>query len=110
MVKNNGIYSKRGKNNRLRGSNLQREVVNILAAYGIKAFNRDRGGAQHEGGDIEIPEFGFVGCKRKKKIASYLYPEKQEVAVVVREDRQPPQIIMSLEMFLQCLRLTKEAK
>lgn len=96
MVKN------RGKRNRQRGGELQREVVNILAAYGIKAYNRDRGGAQHEGGDIEIPDFGFIGCKRKKSIASYLLPEKQEVAVVVRADRDIPRIVMTLDFFISC--------
>jgi len=93
MVKN------RGKRNRQRGASLQRQAVNILAAHGIKAFNRDRGGAQHEGGDIEVPGFGFVGCKRKKSIASYLYPEKQEIAVIIRGDRHSPQIIMDFDMF-----------
>jgi len=97
MVKN------KGRRNRQRGSELQREVVNTLAAYGIESFNRDRGGAQHEGGDIEIPGFGFIGCKRKKKIASYLYPEKQEKAVVVRENRHMPQVIVSFNMFADFL-------
>jgi hypothetical protein len=43
--------------------------------FNLEAHNRDRGGAQHEMGDIEI-ENRFYGCKRRKTIATWVKPEK----------------------------------
>ena len=45
---------KRGKRNRQRGAELQRQTVNVAKGFKLEAFNRDRGGAQHEMGDVEI--------------------------------------------------------
>jgi len=78
--------SVQGRRNRIRGAELQREVVQLFKKHKLEAFNRDRGGAQHEGGDIQFLQ-GFYGCKRKKKVARFLYPEKQEDGVFFREDR-----------------------
>ena len=45
---------RRGKRNRQRGAELQRQVVRMAKEFKLDAFNRDRGGAQHEKGDVEI--------------------------------------------------------
>tara|TARA_Y100001951_G_C11165417_1_gene197183 strand:- start:151 stop:408 length:258 start_codon:yes stop_codon:yes gene_type:complete len=71
----------------------------------LQAHNRDRGGAQHEKGDLEIAS-KFYGCKRKKKIAQWLYPEKNEVGVFIREDRNMPLVVIPAELFLS---LTKKS-
>ena len=65
---------RQGRRNRQRGAELQRETVRICNSYSLISFNRDRGGANHEKGDVEI-EGHFYGCKRKKSIPRYLLPE-----------------------------------
>jgi len=80
MTKEN---SRRGRRNRQRGAELQREVTRMARFCELDAHNRDRGGAQHEKGDVEI-ENKYYGCKRRKKIAQWLKPEKQEIGVFVR--------------------------
>ena len=45
---------RRGRRARQRGAELQRQAVRMAKEAGLEAFNRDRGGAQHEQGDIEI--------------------------------------------------------
>ena len=45
---------RRGRRNRQRGAELQRQAVSIAKDFELEAYNRDRGGAQHEQGDIEI--------------------------------------------------------
>jgi len=77
---------RRGKRNRQRGAELQRQVVKLAKKYKLEAYNRDRGGAQHEKGDVQIHN-SYWGCKRRKKIAYWLYPEKEEIGVFFREDR-----------------------
>ena len=72
----------RGKRNRQRGAELQRQAVRIAKEFDLEAFNRDRGGAQHEQGDIEI-EGKFYGCKRRKRVPSWVLPEKEEHGVVL---------------------------
>ena len=63
--------SQRGRRNRMRGIELQREAVTMARKYGLEAFNRDRGGAQCPEGDIEV-EGVYLGCKRKKTVPAYL--------------------------------------
>lgn len=94
--------SQRGKRNRQRGAELQREAVNIFKAVGLYAINRDRGGAQHEKGDIEV-EGMFFGCKRKTREAQYLYPEKEERGVIHRGDGKPAFITIPLVMYANLL-------
>jgi hypothetical protein len=69
----------------------------------LQAHNRDRGGAQHEKGDLEIAS-KFYGCKRKKKIEQWLYPEKNEVGVFIREDRNMPLVVIPAELFLSLMK------
>ena len=55
----------RGRRNRQRGAELQRLTVKLANELGLEAYNRDRGGAQHEKGDVEIDGL-YYGCKRRK--------------------------------------------
>ena len=96
---------KRGRRARQRGAELQ--AVRMAKEIGLEAFNRDRVGAQHEQGDIEI-EGHYYGCKRRTKIAQWLKPEKQEEGVVVREDRGKPYIVLDFEFFINILSIMKE--
>ena len=97
-------HSTRGRRNRQRGAELQREAVRMAKAHLLDAHNRDRGGAQHEMGDVEI-EGRFYGCKRRKTVPAWVMPEKQEDGVIFREDRQEPQIAIPLEVFLELLQI-----
>ena len=99
---------KRGKRNRQRGAELQRQAVKIAKQYNLEAYNRDRGGAQHEKGDVEIEE-KFYGCNRRKKIADWMKPEKEECGVVVRQDREEPYIVIPYEQYCLLLSMVKKA-
>ena len=98
---------RRGRRNRQRGAELPRQAVNLAKEFKLEAFNRDRGGAQHEMGDIEI-EGNYYGCKRRKSIATWVKPEKEEVGVVIREDRGAPFMVVPLEHYLFLVSLIKE--
>ena len=100
---------KRGRRNRVRGAELQRQTVNMCKEFNLKAFNRDRGGANHEKGDVEI-EGDYYGCKRKRRIPKYIIPEKQEIGVVVRADRMEPMMVISLERYLLMVKLIKDIR
>ena len=95
---------KRGRRNRQRGFELQRYAVRLAKDMGLEAHNRDRGGAQHELGDIEV-EDKFYGCKRRKVIPRWLLPEKSEVGGVFRGERLPPMIALPLEMYYVLLKI-----
>jgi len=98
---------RRGKRNRQRGAELQRQVVRMAKDYNLEAFNRDRGGAQHEKGDVEI-EDKYYGCKRRKSIASWVKPEKQESGGVIRGDREDPFMVVPLEQYMMLLALVNK--
>ena len=97
---------RQGRRNRQRGAELQRETVRICNSYSLISFNRDRGGANHEKGDVEI-EGHFYGCKRKKSVPRYILPEKEEIGVVFRGDRMKPMISIPLDRYLLLLSLIK---
>ena len=99
-------HQRRGKRNRQRGAELQRQAVRIARNSELEAHNRDRGGAQHEMGDIEI-EDKFYGCKRRKAIPRWLLPEKHESGVIFRGDRMSPYISIPLEIYLLLVNLSK---
>ena len=105
--KKDPIMVRRGRRARQRGAELQRQAVRMAKELGLEAFNRDRGGAQHEQGDIEIAGHWY-GCKRRTRIAQWLKPEKQEEGVVVREDRGNPFIVLDYEYFINLLSIMKE--
>jgi hypothetical protein len=73
--------------------------VKMAKEMGLEAYNRDRGGAQHEKGDVEI-EGLYYGCKRRKVIPRWVLPEKEETGVVFRGDRIEPYIAIPLEKYL----------
>ena len=98
---------RRGRRNRQRGAELQRLLVNKCKELGLEAHNRDRGGAMHEKGDVEI-QGEFYGCKRRKRIPTYLMPEKEEIGVVFRGERMPPMISLPLDRFLLMLKIVTE--
>ena len=98
MSANKKKNQKRGRRNRQRGSELQREAVNVAKSFGLVSYNRDRGGAQHEMGDVEIA-CKYYGCKRRKSIPKYLLPEKEEVGGVFRGDRIEPQIAIPFDLY-----------
>ena len=102
----NKEYQRRGKRNRQRGAELQREVDRMAKELELEAFNRDRGGAQHEGGDVEIADM-FFGCKRRKKAALWHYPEKQEIGVFWKADRQNMMITIGADDFLSIIAIVK---
>ena len=101
-LKEHESRKRQGKRNRQRGAELQREMVNLAKDNGLKAFNRDRGGAQHEQGDVEIHGL-YWGCKRRKKAAKWLYPEKKEHGVFFREDRGEAMVAMPAEFFIKLI-------
>ena len=101
------INVKRGRRNRQRGAELQRETVRMCTEFELESFNRDRGGANHEKGDVEI-EGDYYGCKRKKSIPKYIMPEKQEIGVIFRADRMEPMIAITLERYLLMLKIIKD--
>ena len=94
----------RGRRNRQRGMELQRHAVRLAKDMGLEAHNRDRGGAQHELGDIEV-EDKFYGCKRRKVIPRWLLPEKSEVGVVFRGERLPAMIALPLSIYYLLLKM-----
>lgn len=95
---------RRGRRNRQRGAELQRQAVKIAKDFELEAYNRDRGGAQHEQGDIEI-EGKFYGCKRRKKVPAWVLPEKEEHGVVFRMDRDIPYIAIPYDTFCFLLKM-----
>ena len=98
---------RRGRRNRQRGAELQLQAVRIAKDHNLTAFTRDRGGAQHEKGDKEIEDKFYV-CKRRKVIAKWLKPEKDESGVVIREDRGEPYIVVPYEQYCLLLALIKD--
>ena len=78
----------------------------MAKGFNLEAFNRDRGGAQHEMGDVEIDGM-YYGCKRRKVIPKWILPEKEEIGVVFRGDRMDPYIAVPLEKYLLLLSMLK---
>ena len=106
-MKKSKEHQRRGKRNRQRGAELQRQAVKMAKSYNLEAHNRDRGGAQHEKGDVEI-NGKFYGCKRRKVVPRWVLPEKQESGVVFRADRMNPYIAVPLEHYLLLISLLSD--
>jgi hypothetical protein len=102
----NKTMVQRGRRNRQRGAELQRYAVRLAKEYHLDAVNRDRGGAQHEKGDVEI-EGVFYGCKRRKRVPAWVLPEKQEEGVIFRGERQSPYISIPYERYLLLIKAHK---
>mgnify|MGYP003154115271 FL=1 len=99
---------KRGRRNRQRGAELQRQVVNLAKEFDLVAHNRDRGGAQHEMGDVEI-EDKYFGCKRRKAIPRWVLPEKQEEGVFFRQDRGPLMVAVPADFLFFMMGMIKKS-
>jgi hypothetical protein len=106
-MKKSKEHQRRGKRNRQRGAELQRQAVRMAKNHNLEAHNRDRGGAQHEKGDIEI-NGKYYGCKRRKVVPRWVLPEKQESGVVFRADRMNPYIAIPLEQYLLLISLLSD--
>lgn len=100
---------RRGRRNRQRGAELQRLAVSMAKEFGLEAFNRDRGGAQHEKGDVEIDGL-YYGCKRRKHVPIWVMPEKEETGVVFRGERMEPMIAISLRRYLLLISILGDEK
>ena len=68
----------------------------------MECFNRDRGGANHERGDIEVAGI-WLGCKRRSRIPRWILPEKTESGVVFRGDRMEAFVAVPLEPFARLI-------
>tara|TARA_R100000808_G_C2139329_1_gene147272 strand:- start:1069 stop:1401 length:333 start_codon:yes stop_codon:yes gene_type:complete len=100
--------------NKIRGNNLEREIVNKAKDKGLsakRAYASDgRSLGKSEVVDV-IVEGYTVQAKRRKKIAQWLYPENHgdDVDVVcTRMDRKEPLIVMPLEEWLELIKIKKE--
>ena len=100
-------FVKQGRRNRQRGAELQRQVVNLAKRFSLTAHNRDRGGAQHEMGDVEIDE-KYYGCKRRKTVPRWVLPEKQEEGVFFREDRGELMVAIPAELLFFMMSMVKK--
>ena len=98
---------KRGRRNRQRGAELQGQVVRLAKSFELTAHNRDRGGAQHEKGDIEL-EDKYFGCKRRKSVPRWVLPEKQEEGVFFREDRGELMVAIPADLLFFMMSMVKK--
>ncbi len=96
-----------GKRNPQRGLEFQREIIHL--ADGLDAHVRDTCCFHHEGGDLEI-EGIFYGCKRRKALADFLFPEKKEMGVFVRADRGRAMVVIPAKYLFELLRIKKTAQ
>ena len=100
--------------NKVRGNNLEREVVNAAKEVGLsakRAYASDgRSLGKSEVVDVIVEDY-CVQAKRRKRIAEWLYPDNhgEDVDVVVtRMDRKEPLAIIPLKRFLRLLQIEKE--
>ncbi len=95
--------------NKIRGNNLEREIVNIAKEAGLsakRAYASDgRSLGKSEVVDVIVEDF-CIQAKRKKKIAQWLYPDyhgDDVDLVVTRMDRKEPLVVMTLEKFIEII-------
>lgn len=100
--------------NKVRGNNLEREIVNTAKEVGLsakRAYASDgRSLGKSEVVDV-IVENTTIQAKRRKKVAQWLYPDYhgEDVDVVVtRMDRKEPLAILPLQRLLELLKIEKE--
>jgi len=99
--------------NKIRGNNLEREIVNGAKDAGLsakRAYASDgRSLGKSEVVDV-IVEDVTIQAKRKKKIAQWLYPNyhgDDVDAVVTRMDRKEPLIILPLKDWIKMMKEIK---
>lgn len=100
--------------NKVRGNNLEREIVNTAKEVGLsakRAYASDgRSLGKSEVVDV-IVENTTIQAKRRKKVAQWLYPNYHgdDVDVVVtRMDRKEALAILPLQRLLELLKIEKE--
>ena len=100
--------------NKVRGNNLEREIVNAAKDIGLsakRAYASDgRSLGKSEVVDVVV-EYTTIQAKRRKKVAQWLYPDyhgDDVDAVVTRMDRKEPLAIIPLKRFLRLLQIEKE--
>ena len=100
--------------NKVRGNNLEREIVNAAKDIGLsakRAYASDgRSLGKSEVVDVVV-EHTTIQAKRRKKVAQWLYPDyhgDDVDAVVTRMDRKEPLAIIPLKRFLRLLQIEKE--
>ena len=100
--------------NKVRGNNLEREVVNAAKEVGLsakRAYASDgRSLGKSEVVDVIVEDY-CVQAKRRKKVAEWLYPEKHgdDVDVVVtRMDRKQALVVMPLNEWLRLIKIERD--
>jgi len=100
--------------NKIRGNNLEREIVNTAKDMGLsakRAYASDgRSLGKSEVVDVMV-EDTCIQAKRRKKVAQWLYPSYHgdDVDVVVtRMDRKEALAILPLQRLLELLKIEKE--
>ena len=102
--------------NKIRGNNLEREIVNKAKEAGLsskRAYASDgRSLGKSEVVDV-IVEGYTIQAKRRKKIAQWLYPDfhgDDVDAVVTRMDRKEPLIVLPLKHWIKMMKEIKDGK
>jgi hypothetical protein len=100
--------------NKVRGNNLEREVVNAAKEVGLsakRAYASDgRSLGKSEVVDVIVEDY-CVQAKRRKKVAEWLYPENHgdDVDVVVtRMDRKQALVVMPLNEWLRLIKIERD--
>jgi len=100
--------------NKIRGNNLEREIVNTAKDMGLsakRAYASDgRSLGKSEVVDVMV-ENTTIQAKRRKKVAQWLYPDfhgDDVDAVVTRMDRKEPLAIIPLKRYLTLLQIEKD--
>ena len=100
--------------NKVRGNNLEREVVNAAKEVGLsakRAYASDgRSLGKSEVVDVIVENY-CVQAKRRKRIAEWLYPDNhgEDVDVVVtRMDRKEPLAVIPLKEWLRLIKIERE--
>lgn len=99
--------------NKVRGNNLEREIVNAAKEEGLsakRAYASDgRSLGKSEVVDVIVEDF-TIQCKRKKKIAQWLYPDyhgDDVDLVVTRMDRKEALVVMPYKKFIELIKNDK---
>jgi len=100
--------------NKVRGNNLEREIVNAAKEEGLsakRAYASDgRSLGKSEVVDVMVEDY-CIQAKRRKKVAEWLYPENHgdDVDVVVtRMDRKQALAIIPLHEWIRLIKLERD--
>jgi len=100
--------------NKIRGNNLEREIVNEAKALGLsakRAYASDgRSLGKSEVVDVIVEDF-TIQAKRRKRITQWLYPDfhgDDVDGVVTRMERKEALMVFPLRMFLEMVKKIKK--